>query len=66
MGGVVDLVGNLLGGSDAPDPYQTANAQSAANENAARMTAQLNRANQYTPWGSQVWENLGVISGSPR
>lgn len=59
MGGVVDLVSGLFGGSDAPDPYQTANAQSAANENAARMTAQLNRANQYTPWGSQVWENLG-------
>lgn len=54
------LVGGLFGGGDdAPDPYQTANAQGQANTAAARTTTALNRANQYTPWGSQVWEDQG-------
>ena len=40
----------------APDPYVTANAQAGANKEAALLTAALNRPNQYTPYGSLIWE----------
>lgn len=52
MGGIVD---GLFGGNDAPDPSAVANAQGQANVEAARVTALLNRANQVTPWGTQMW-----------
>lgn len=39
----------------APDPYVVANAQAGANTDAARVTTSLNRADQYTPYGSQTW-----------
>lgn len=39
----------------APDPVATANAQTASNEQTARLNAQLNRVNQYTPWGSLTY-----------
>ncbi len=40
-----------------PDPVATANAQGAANIEAARTTANLNRYDQVTPWGTQTWAN---------
>lgn len=43
----------------APDPQVTAAAQGAANIDAARVNTSLNRPDQYTPWGSQTWQNLG-------
>lgn len=43
----------------APDPTATANAQAAANVQAARTTAALNRVNQYTPFGSVTYQNVG-------
>lgn len=52
MGGLVDAI---FGGSSAPDPTTTAQAQGAANIEAARATTAMNRANQFTPWGSQTW-----------
>lgn len=38
-----------------PDYGQQAQAQGAANIDAARVGAQLNRVNQYTPWGNQIY-----------
>jgi len=54
-------MGGLFGGSapKAPDPYKTADAQLGANLETARLTAMLNRANQYTPFGSQTWSQGG-------
>jgi len=52
MGGIVDMI---FGGNDAPDPAATAQAQGTANIEAARATTAMNRANQFTPWGSQTW-----------
>lgn len=40
----------------APDPVATANAQTQSNINTANANAALNRNNQYTPWGSQTWQ----------
>lgn len=56
MGGVVD---SLFGGTKVPDPNQVAGAQSQANIDAARVTAGLNRPDQYTPWGNLTWKNQG-------
>lgn len=39
----------------APDPVALANAQSASNVQTAQKTAELNRINQYTPYGSIEW-----------
>jgi hypothetical protein len=44
----------------APDPRATAAAQSAANIDAARATANINRVNQYTPFGSVTYSPVGV------
>lgn len=41
------------------DPTSVINAQGAANEKAARLTAKLNRPDTYTPFGSVVFEDLG-------
>ncbi|MEN6537229.1 MAG: tail fiber domain-containing protein [Bryobacteraceae bacterium] len=54
MGGIVK--GIFGGGKKAPDPYATSDAQAKASTEAARVTAALNRADQYTPWGSLTWE----------
>ena len=43
----------------APDPVATANAQSAANEETARLQAKLNRVNQTNPFGSVTYNDLG-------
>lgn len=40
----------------APDPIQTAQAQGTANADAARLTTQLNRPNQVTPYGTLSWQ----------
>lgn len=44
----------------APDPAATANAQAAANIDAARAQATLNRVDQYTPTGSITYRNVGA------
>ncbi len=44
----------------APDPTATANAQAAANAETARVQANLNRVNQYTPTGSLTYSNSGM------
>lgn len=38
-----------------PDPVVVANAQGTANQDAARTTTTLNRADQITPYGSLIW-----------
>lgn len=40
---------------DAPDPYKTAAAQGQANKDAALLTAELNRYNTQTPFGTTTW-----------
>lgn len=57
MGGIVDSI--FGGGQSTPDPYAVASAQGAANVDAARVTAALNRANQYTPYGNLTWQRGG-------
>lgn len=42
-----------------PDPAETARAQGAINKETAIAQAQLNRANQYTPYGTSIWEKSG-------
>ena len=43
----------------APDPVATANAQGAANADAARVTARINRADTFGPGGSVVNREVG-------
>lgn len=43
----------------APDPSALAGAQSAANEETARLSAKLNRPDTYTPFGSVLYQDLG-------
>lgn len=43
----------------APDPVATANAQAEANQDTARLEANLNRVNQVTPWGNVTYNDLG-------
>jgi hypothetical protein len=43
----------------APDPVAMANAQGAANADTARLQAQLNNVNQYTPYGSVTYQQNG-------
>jgi hypothetical protein len=43
-----------------PDPYVTAQAQSAINLQAARDTAALNRISQFSPQGSLTYERTGA------
>lgn len=56
MGGIVK--GIFGSGPKAPDPYATSDAQAKASTEAARVTAALNRADQYTPWGNLTWEQV--------
>ena len=39
-----------------PDPVKTAQAQAALNKETAIAQSKLNRVNEYTPYGSSVWE----------
>lgn len=43
----------------APDPVATANAQSAANAETARLQARMNMIDTYTPYGSVTYKDLG-------
>ncbi len=43
----------------APDPMATAQAQAAMNADTARVQANLNRVNQYTPTGSITYNQIG-------
>jgi hypothetical protein len=43
----------------APDPVLTAQAQTESNQETARTNAALNRVNQYTPYGSIEYTDLG-------
>lgn len=50
----------------APDPYATAAAQTAENRDTAIANAELNRVNQYTPWGNLVYNVTGTnADGTP-
>lgn len=51
----------------APDPTATIAAQSAANSQSAQQTAELNRINQVTPYGSSTYSTDGTYSdGTPQ
>lgn len=43
----------------APDPVALANAQSASNAETARLQGRMNRVDEYTPYGSSVYTDLG-------
>jgi hypothetical protein len=52
--------------SSAPDPYATAAAQTQSNQQTANYNADLNRVDQYTPYGSSVYTTTGTsASGAP-
>jgi hypothetical protein len=56
----------MSGGSQAPDPYQTAAAQTQSNQQTANYNAALNRVNQVTPYGSSTYTQNGTDStGAP-
>jgi len=53
-------------GPDAPDPYQTAAAQTQSNQQTAAYNAALNRVSQYTPYGNSVYSQTGTdTTGAP-
>jgi hypothetical protein len=43
-----------------PDPYATAAAQTGQNIDTATANAELNRVNQYTPWGNSIYQVTGT------
>ena len=45
----------------APDPYQTAQAQTQANRDALLTSAEINRYNEVTPYGSVEWFGPGGV-----
>lgn len=49
----------------APDPVATANAQTQSNIATANNNAVLNRINQYTPYGSSVYDVTGYNGTTP-
>ncbi len=50
-----------------PDPYAVSNAQTQTNQQTAQYNANLNRYNQYTPYGSETWSQSGTNpDGSPK
>ena len=51
----------------APDPYQSANAQTGLNKDTAIANANLGHVNQYTPFGNLTWDQTGTNSdGTPQ
>lgn len=50
----------------APDPAQTAAAQTASNRDTAIANAQLNNVNQNTPWGSVSYSSTPGANGIPQ
>lgn len=53
-------------GPSAPDPYQTANAQTASNVATATAQSKLNAVNQNTPQGSLNYTESTWADGTPR
>jgi hypothetical protein len=53
----------------APDPFATAQAQSQANADTARLQATMNRGNTFTPFGTvtnrQTWDEAGYLAANP-
>lgn len=47
----------------SPDPVALANAQAGANVSAANQTAQINRVNQISPYGSSIYYGPGQYQG---
>src|SRR5215813_570316 len=45
----------------APDPRVVASAEGGQNKETAAYQTQLNRPNQYTPFGSLTWTNSGNV-----
>lgn len=57
----------LFSSPKAPDPYATAAAQTAANEQTAKTTAQYNMIDQYTPYGNLNYTQQGSYEdGTPK
>ena len=50
----------------APDPYQTAAAQSGANKDTAVTQTRLNAMDQITPWGSMKYTETAGADGTPK
>lgn len=51
----------------APDPQTTAAAQTASNQATATSNAELNRVNQYTPYGNSTYQVTGTnADGTPQ
>lgn len=50
-------MGGIFRAPKAPDPYATAAAQGAMNEQTARTQFGLNAYDQYTPYGNTIWTN---------
>lgn len=51
----------------APDPVVTAQAQTASNKETAIANARLNNVNQYTPYGSLIYNEIGTnADGTPK
>lgn len=63
MGGIVDSVMSIFSGPPdppaPPNPYAVASAQAGADAATTRLEANLNRYNQYTPYGNLLWTDLG-------
>lgn len=58
---MVGIVNSIFGGSDpppAPDYTAAAKATAAGDLEAAKFATRANRVNQYTPWGSQTYQEL--------
>lgn len=49
----------MISTPEAPDPYETANAQAGMNIDTAQSQQMLNMVNQYTPDGSLVYDQTG-------
>lgn len=49
----------------SPDPYAVADAQGTENLEAARLSAELSRYDQKTPWGDLNWEQAVDSAGLP-
>ncbi len=52
----------------SPNPYTTANAQTAANKDSAIDSARLNAVQQYAPWGNTTYDyyKQGPYEGAPK
>lgn len=51
---------------EAPDPQVTAAAQTKSNIDTANANANLNRSDQITPWGNQIWTSTPNADGTSK